>query len=388
MKTLSKIYDISVREFQKIGTDINLLLVLIVAPLLYPFLYGGIYYLKVEKDVPVVVVDKDNSEYSRAMIKLIDATQSIKVIKQKFDQKEIEDLLVSGKIHSIIEIPKDFSKSLIKGKQTEIYMTLNSGRLLVLSDIAIPVSQNVAVMGAKVTGKFLQNNDIPVIKTKELIQPLGVSFQTPYNPFMTYGDMVLPGLVIMIYIQILFIGVAAATAKECEGKHWGSLMKISKSNIFIILGRVFPYMLIFTAFWIFARFVMFRAFDIPFLAKDANFMIIYLLSIISITLAGTWVGTFLKYKIMPFVVLGFTTYPIFMMSGYAWPSLQLPLLLKYVGYAIPHIPILSAVFSMAQMGTDLSYIIPQIINTIVLIIIFAVLNIFRFRKIRKRYCPE
>ena len=129
MKILSKIYDISVRELQKITGDVNLLLVLIIAPLLYPFLYGGIYYLKVEKDVPVVVVDNDNSEYSRAIIKLFDATQSIKIIKQKFDKKEIEDMLVSGEIHSMIEIPKDFSKSLIKGKQTEIYMTLNSGRL-------------------------------------------------------------------------------------------------------------------------------------------------------------------------------------------------------------------------------------------------------------------
>ena len=385
MKTNSfkTIYLVASRELHKIVRDKNIWLVCLVAPLLYPLLYGFVYYNKIETKLPIAVIDNDDSYLSRQLLQTLDANQNIKIVHDYFTRESKNQAFLKGEIQGIVEIPDDFAKSIKQGKQTSVTLTISTGRLLVFSDIAIPVSQNVSSFGGTITASVLQSKNVPVMQDNDLAQPIKVQFVNLFNPFLTYGDLILPGLFIIIFSQLILISSATATSKEWYGNNRSELYSITKNPLLILAGKLFNYLVLFSFSWVLTRYIIIPIFDIPFIGKDTDFLIIILLGIISSASLGLFVGSFFKYKILVFAVLGFTSYPFFLITGYAWPQLQLPLYMKIISYIIPLTPLMQATTSITQLGNSLGYVSLPIIILITQILVFSILIMFRIKYLQR-----
>ena len=99
---------------------------------------------------------------------------------------------------------------------------------------------------------------------------------------------------------------------------------------------------------------------------------------------GMFLGTFFKSKINVFIVLAFTSYPFFLMSGYAWHWEQLPNAMQYVAKFVPMVPFVQAYQIITQYGNGISYAAPQAINILLLLILYSTLYVVRMHYLKRK----
>jgi ABC-2 type transport system permease protein len=83
------------REIRLVVKEHSLLLTLLGAPLLYAFMYGSIYINKVETQVPLALVDADQSSLSRTLIQEISSDPMVKVLPA-FSLDEAQEMMRKG----------------------------------------------------------------------------------------------------------------------------------------------------------------------------------------------------------------------------------------------------------------------------------------------------
>ena len=76
------------QEMRQVLRDEGVLIFFIIVPLAYPLIYSWIYNNEVVRDVPVVVVDDNNSSLSRQFTRMADASADVKVLCHAADIDE------------------------------------------------------------------------------------------------------------------------------------------------------------------------------------------------------------------------------------------------------------------------------------------------------------
>jgi len=84
---LKAIINIFSRELKSVAKDVNIISLIILAPVFYSLFYGSMYINKVERELPVVVLDNDRSETSKSLLRRINAHQIIDIIENVPDYK-------------------------------------------------------------------------------------------------------------------------------------------------------------------------------------------------------------------------------------------------------------------------------------------------------------
>jgi ABC-2 type transport system permease protein len=290
-----------------------------------------------------------------------------------------------GTIHAAVIIPADFSRDIKAGTTASVHMILSPGRLLVLSDIGINIAKAVATFGGKVTGRVLATQGLPVMQRPALVQPLSFSWSPMHNPWLTYGDMILPALLAIILLQLVLVGSAAATASEFSTDGWREVFTgLRSGSTELVAGKLVMFVAVFLGFALLLRLTIIPLFDIRITGSATAIILLLVTAIAAATAMGLLAGSFFRHRISTFIVLGFTSYPFFMLSGYAWPDAQLPVFLRALARLLPTTPFLKGVLHVTQAGGGLVEAVPSLLNLSVLLVLYGVLARMRFAHIARR----
>ncbi len=131
-QTIKKIF---IRELRLVSKDINIITILLLAPLFYSFFYGSIYYNKIEKNVEVSIMDLDHSATTSKIIRYLDSHQTISVAQEINSLEEGRENLITEDAKAIVLFPKDFESTLKRGNRANIKVYLNGTRFLVSNDL-------------------------------------------------------------------------------------------------------------------------------------------------------------------------------------------------------------------------------------------------------------
>lgn len=368
------------RELSLITHDKDIIIIVLIAPMFYALFYNSIYLNKTEKNVPVAVVDMDNSEFSRNFIRRLEAHQLISVSKVTGNLSESQDLLNKMVVQAVIIIPVDAEINLQSKKQITITANLNTTRFLVSNDINKAVNEVAFSFGDEYRQIYFQNLGYNSTEAKESIEPVKGDLRPMFNTIETYGEFLIPGLLVLILHQTLLIGLSESVAKEREEKKLQELYQTSGRNTLIaILGKGTFYFLMFGSYAYFFFVVTFSMFKINFLGSVSAVIVMTALLIISAIFFCIIVSSFFKKKILSLQLLAFTSYPIFLVSGYIFPLRSMPPLLQYVSNCLPTTPYLNAFIRVTQMGADWSNIMPQFYHLLILTGTLGLISLVRMK---------
>ncbi|WP_209391057.1 ABC transporter permease [Chryseobacterium sp. RR2-3-20] len=373
------IFDVLKREVRKVSKDSSLFLILLLAPILYAFIYGSIYFNKGEEKVKIALVDDDGTAISRLLTQQFDATPMIEIIPSS-NLSEAKEKMYRGDVQGYFYIQSDFEKNILSQKQANVNVVLNASRFLPSSDLLSTVTKVCLTVGAGVRKTYFNKQGMGDDEAMKMTNPINMDYRPLYNSGMTYGDFLLPGLLAIILQQTLLIGVAAAFASEREENLLNKLYETSKANISkIILGKTMLYVVVFMIFGIFFSIVNFSVFGVQIRGNYWDLAVIYALFVIAITTLAILIGSFFKTKLLVFQVLVFSSYPIFLITGYSMPYQALPKLVQGLSDLLPTSPFLKTYISIVQSGGSLSDNLNSVIHLIVLWLIFELLLIVRIR---------
>jgi ABC-2 type transport system permease protein len=384
MQKLKYIYEAIKREILVITNDVNIISVILLAPLFYAFFYSTVYINKVENELPVGIVDYDNSINSQKLITDLNAHQMINIIYKPLDYEEGKKLLEKNKIQGLIIIPKGFESDIKQMKGTKVKVYLNTTRFLVSNDINKAVTEVVLNKSIEYRKEFYKNQGYSIEQATELSDPVRLDMRPLYNTTESYGDFMLPGLLALILHQTLLIGLAESVAKEREQNTLKELFATAGNRPLIaLLGKTAFYFFLFAAYSFFFYSVNFKLFKLN-LNGDMNLLaFITLLYILAVLFLSVFIATFFERKIISLQVFAFTSIPLFLISGYSYPMQAIPWGMQLVSNLLPSTAYLSAMVRLTQMSASFNEILPEIIKLLIFVTVGFLAASYRFYRLSK-----
>lgn len=380
---MKEVLEILKREIRNVSKDSSLFLILLLAPILYAFMYGSIYLNKGEEKVRLALIDNDGTAISRTLTQQLNSTPMIEIVPSS-NISEAQEMMFQGEVQGYFYIQSGFEKNIFSLKQTNVNLVLNASRFLPSSDLLSTATKVCLTVGAGVRKTYFNKQGMGEDEAMKMTNPINMDYRPLYNSSMTYGAFLLPGLLAIILQQTLLIGVAAAFTSEREEKKLLSLYQLSRQNISkMIFGKSLLYFVVFMIFGFFFSVVNFSVFDVEVRGNYFDLAVVSALFIATIIVFGMLIGSFFKTKLFAFQVLVFSSYPIFLITGYSMPYQALPRFVQILSDMLPTSPFLKIYISIVQAGGSLSDNLSSVIHLIVLWIVFELLLILRIKYLVK-----
>ncbi|WP_143306810.1 ABC transporter permease [Chitinophaga vietnamensis] len=372
------------REAKLVAKDHSLLLTLLLAPLLYAFFYGSIYSYKVEEKVLLAAVDEDRSELSRTFLAQINHLQ-IAAVMQATDLHEAQQKMYYGDCQGFLYIPKGMQANVLALKQADVVLAVNAARFLPSSELAGAVTTIGMAVGAGVRLRYQEMKGLNSEMAMQEAMPVNLDYRPLFNTQSSYGAFLLPGLLALILQQTLLIGLAESVALERQRKMIRQLVDAGGSSVSAaFLGKGVFYFVLFAAYACFFMTVNYHILQIPFRghARDvATALALFLLALIPL---GMWLGTLFKTQLLAAQLMAFSTYPVFLLAGYAWPYQSLPPALQIVSSLLPTTPFIHMYASIVQAGGTLADNKGALVHLAALCVLYTLLALWRLSALKQR----
>lgn len=298
------------------------------------------------EEMPVGVVDLDNTSTSRSMIRQLDAFQTTRVVARYPNINEARQAIQRNKIYAFLYIPKGTTSDLMSSKQPTVSfyysnVTLVAGGTLFRDLKTITTLGNAAVGIQKLSAIGKSAAEISAF-----LQPIAVDLHMIGNPWGNYNvylsTTMLPG-VLMLFI---FLITPYSIGTELKFKTSHELLKMANGNIRVaIAGKMLPQTLTFLTIFYGYEFYIFYILNFPHPGGLIPILILGLLAVLSAQGFGIF-----AFGLMPslrmsmsicslWAVVSFSTsgatYPVFSMNPMIEAMAQLfPLRHYYMIYQI------------------------------------------------------
>lgn len=385
MKSLTLIGNILQRELKRVISDHSIFLTVIAAPILYGLFLGSIYLNKDINKVPVGVVDYDHSHTSRELIRQLSASPKLKVVKVLASHQEAAEHLKRMEIQGYVVFPQGFEKELLRKKGVHVNLFLNTTRFLPSNTINMAVNKVMLQAGTRIRTHYFESDGVNSKTALGLADPVQPNIRPIYNPINAYGDFLLPALFFIILQQTLILGIAESISKDRQtGLLEPVLQSSPQSVIYYMIGKPIYYMVLYAAYLLFFTWVIFPVFQLPVAASLLPVYAIGLLFILTTAMYALLIGSFIKKQTHAMEILAFSTYPLFLLSGYSWPLSSMPAILRGMAALIPTTPMLEAMRRLYLMGGSWQDVVPQFQHLILILGFSALLLTVRLVRLRNR----
>ena len=347
------------QELKYILFDKGMILFISVLPLAYPILYSWIYNNEVVRDVPVVVIDNDNSSLSRKFIRMYDASPNVAVKYHATNLNDAQQVIGHQQAFGIIYIPSDFSTRINRMEQATVSVYCDMSLMLAYKNIYQTATSVSGLMGAGIQTKLLQNytHEEDVIAA----QPLAYEEVPIFNTTGGYGNFILPGVLILILQQTLLLGMGM-TSGTLREKYGRIILRDPRYNSLgpVITGKWLAYMLqyLFLSAYILLIIPQVFGFVNIIYAKDLlMFIVPYLMSCIFFAMTTMSV---IRQREDVMLIVVFTSVPLLFAAGVSWPESSIPAVWRYLACLFPSTFGIKGFVAMNSMGARIDDIAPYI----------------------------
>ena len=210
-------------------------------------------------EMPVGVVDQDNTHVSRAMIRQLDAFQTTHVEGHYANMNDAREAIQQNKIYAFLLIPKGTTDELLNSEQPKISfyysnVTLVAGSLLFRDLKTVSTLGSAAVGSAKLSALGKTSKEI-----RTFLQPINIDLHMVGNPWANYNiylsTAMVPG-VLMVFVFLLAPYSIGTELKFHRSKQW---MRMAGNNVHVaIAGKILPQTLLFTLMmWCFEFYIFY-----------------------------------------------------------------------------------------------------------------------------------
>ena len=265
MKYLTNIGHVTLRELDIIVRKNRIYgFCMVVFPLLLVFFFTTMLDDGVALDLPVGVVDQDNSATSRGLIRNLDAMQSSRVVYRFANITEARNAMQEGKVYAYLYIPKGTSAKLLAGRQPKIsyYYTMTC---MTAGSMAMKDMKTIGSLGSAAVGQStLAAKGASKEQIKASLQPITVDAHMISNPQGSYNysltTVFVPGI-LMLFMALLAAYAVGMEMKFDTGKDW--LAKADNNIVVAILGKYIVHALIFLLVIFIYQYYIFEVLHFP-----------------------------------------------------------------------------------------------------------------------------
>lgn len=270
------------REFGIMRKNRMYLFCMVVLPVIVVIFFTSLMSGGQPTDMPVGVVDLDNTPTTRTLVRKLDAFQATKVVKHYASVADARRDIQRNKIYAFIYIPEGTTDKLLSMRQPKISFYYSStsytaGALLYRDLKTISTLGSAGVGATLLSAKGLSEEQV-----MSFLQPVIVDLHTVNNPLVNYSvylnTMLIPGC-IMLFIFIVTAYSIGTELKFNSAKEW---LDTSGGNIFVaLMGKMLPQTVIFLIIMYAYMFYVFGVLHFPHPGGSGYILLLGALSVLS-----------------------------------------------------------------------------------------------------------
>ena len=371
----SRLISLIRKEFIQIRRDPRTLALTILLPIVQLILLGYAATNDV-RNVPMAVFDQDKSAASRELLEAYRTADYFQLAYDVQSEEELHRLIESNDVRVGLIIPPTYGRSITAG---------DSAQVAFIIDGSDPTVANTALAAATLIGQSKATElTIERLAARGLGDALGtaveVRTQVWYNPDLVSSYYMIPALIGMILQFLATLLTASAIVRERE---YGTIEQIIVTPIQaweLVLGKVIPYVLI--AFFnmleiLTAGVVLFK---IPINGSIGLLLALSALFIVTTLGMGIFISTMANTQQEAMLMVMFTLLPSVFLSGFLFPLEAMPVVLRWVSYAVPLRYYLIVVRGIILKGSGLTALGPEVFALSIFAMIMLSAAATRFRK--------
>jgi ABC-2 type transport system permease protein len=321
-------------EFRRIFSNSVLVAIFFGAPILYGVMFANVYKKGKLTDMPIVVIDEDNSPLSGKIIDALNDNEALLVVKVQYGPGNIAEEMPSQEYVSILTIPDGFEAAVLQKRYPEVQVDINLANLVSANFATRAIQTVLGTISAGVEIEALKKAGADPISAAQRYEPFKVNYNRMYNPASNYMELMMPGILGTIMQQVLFLGLALVFARDFEDGYFSKLVAASRWSLFHIVLKALPFVLLSIIMWLIVG-SFYPIFDIA--IPVFTWPMVLLVSIF--TLACMFIGMLFSLAIPSQLkateLLMVLATPSFLLSGYTWPIEAMPRLIQQFSSMLP-----------------------------------------------------
>lgn len=264
MKILRELYHITLRELLILRRNHIYRFAMVLFPILVIFFFTSMLDEGQPIDMPIGIVDLDNTSTTRSLEQKLDGFQMSHVVGHYSSFSEARKAIQRNEIYGFLYIPKGTTDKLLASRQPKISYyysntTLAAGSL-VMKDL-----KTISTLGSAGVGQgILRAKGLTDQQIATLLMPIKIDLHQIANPWTNYNiyltTMMVPGI-IMLFIFLISAYSIGTELKFGMSKEW--LAQADNNILVAIIGKFLPQTLIFLAIVFGYQFYVFYVLDFP-----------------------------------------------------------------------------------------------------------------------------
>lgn len=264
MRYLSQIWQIAQRECKILLKNRIYGFCMLVFPILSLLFFTSLMDEGLPEDMPVGVVDLDNTSTSRSIIRRLDGFQSSLVVARYASVAEARHAIQENEIYAFLYIPKGTTEQLLSARRPKISYYYNlasimSGALL-MKDL-----KTISTLGSAAVGQStMRAKGYTPEQIQAFLQPIRIDLHQIGNPWTNYNAYLTTVFVPGVMMLFMFLISAYSLGMELKFDRGKELLAKADNNIVVaILGKYLPQIMVFLVLIFFYEFYIYYVLHFP-----------------------------------------------------------------------------------------------------------------------------
>lgn len=365
---------IIVKEFIQLVRDRRTLAMALLMPVMQLLLFGYAITTDVER-LPTIVVDYSRSQESRALIGRFVNSRYFRVVAYAGNLRDVEREIDRGRMRVGIVIPPGFADDVQAGRAAQVQVVVDASDPLVARSALSTAEAIGQLVSLEMAGEMLGRAGIRIAGT-----PLEVRTRAWYNPDLRSVNFMVPGILAIVLAMLTMMLTALAIVRERELGTLEQLVATPIRKSELMLGKILPYValgyvditlaLLIATFW----------FRVPI---HGDLLLLYGLALLFYLASlgqGILISTVSKTQRQAMQASFFAFLPTILLSGFMFPREGMPMLIQWIGFALPLTYFLIIVRGIVLKGVGIAALSSQIIPLALLGLFFFTVSVRRFQK--------
>jgi ABC-2 type transport system permease protein len=235
------------RELRRLIAEPIYLFGMIIAPLFCYIFFTTLMDEGLPKELPVGVVDMDESSVSRNVVRNLDSFTQTKIVAHYPDVSQARKAMQEGEIYAFFYMPKGLSADATNQQQPTISFYTNNSYLIAGSLLLRDMRTMCELASGAAARKVMYAKGATEKQAMALLQPIVIDTHALNNPWINYSvylcntlvPAILMILIFMLTVYSIGVEIKQQTAQEWLAMADGSLFKA-------LAGKLLPHTVVFS----------------------------------------------------------------------------------------------------------------------------------------------
>lgn len=368
------------RELVTLGRYPIYLIFMVVMPVVAVLFFTTILSSAQPTDMPIGVVDMDDSPSTRRMARLLDAFQTSDVVAKYPSLSDARRAVQRGEIYAFLYVPEGTTAKLVSGRKPTISFyysmtSMTSGSLLFRDLKTISSLGNAALMQATLRARGATEDQIMAY-----LQPITVDLHPVNNPTLDYNAYLSTTLVPGVLTLFMFLLTVYSLGTELKFGTASGLLREAGDNICIALtGKLLPLFIFSLILFYFYEYYVYGHLGFPHYGGPWPLVWLGLLTVLASLGFGLFMFGLLPQLRMSMSVCSLWAVLSFSMVGSIFPASDMDAPLEALTWLFP----LRHYFMVYQAVVFNGYPVSVVWWHVVALVAFALLPLLVLPRIRK-----